>query len=153
MRERKIDDEADRDRSYLRGPGRNEKELNQAPHGPGVGEETHDLGQRESDIALEVQPAAGLGRKGDGRVHHVGAAHGDDPGDRIGDDDRQAQIVIAKGKHAEIDDRIHDAHNREARGLERDGALVPGHRETIKEILEGRRNHRRARLARQNMAR
>ena len=40
MRERKIDDKADRDRGHFRGPGRNEKELDQAPHGSGVGEET-----------------------------------------------------------------------------------------------------------------
>ena len=53
----------------------------------------------------------------------------------------------------EIDRRVHHADGGEAHRLEHDGALVPGHRETIKEILEGRRNHRRARLARQNMAR
>ena len=60
---------------------------------------------------------------------------------------------LGSQKATGADDGIHDAHNRETRGLERDGTLVPGHRETIKEILEGRRNHRRARLARQNMAR
>ena len=153
MRERKIDDEADRDRGHLRGPGRNKEKLDQAPHGSGICEEAHDLRQRETEVALEVQTAAGLGRERNGRVHHIGAAHGDGPGNRIGDDDRQTQVVIAKGKHAEIDDRIDDPHDRKTRRLERDGALVPSHRETIKEILEGRRNHRRARLARQNMAR
>src|SRR6188508_3069311 len=61
MRERKIDDEADRDRGHLRGPGRNEKELDQTPYGSGVGEKAHDLRQRETEIALEVQAAAGLG--------------------------------------------------------------------------------------------
>ena len=71
----------------------------------------------------------------------IRASHRNQPGQRVGGDDRQPNVIVADGKDPEIDGGVDDTDQPKAGGLERYGALMPGHSETIEDILEGRRDH------------